>query len=121
MKDAIVAKVAAQAADFYQEALRNTTNYEVKGFWDKVGQLVSSILGLDSTVDHTKVLHRKTLLNYFVITSILFSFPSLLLQCHVQGLPTWNIGFLHSILQRIESRFVIFKNFVLHLSKNFNT
>jgi len=36
MKDAIVAKVAAQAADFYQEAVRSVTNYDVKGLWDKV-------------------------------------------------------------------------------------
>ena len=35
MKDAIIAKVAAQAADFYQEAYRSVTNYEVKGLWDK--------------------------------------------------------------------------------------
>jgi len=35
MKDAIVAKIAAQAADFYQEAVRCVTNYEVKGLWEK--------------------------------------------------------------------------------------
>ena len=36
MKDAITAKVAAQAADFYQQAYASVTNYEVKGLWDKV-------------------------------------------------------------------------------------
>lgn len=35
MKDAIIAKLAAQGADFYQEAVRSATNYEVKGLWEK--------------------------------------------------------------------------------------
>ena len=38
MKDAIVAKLAAQAGDFYQEAVRSATHYEVKGLWDKVNK-----------------------------------------------------------------------------------
>lgn len=42
MKDAITAKVAAQAADFYQEAYRAVTNFEVKGLWDKVRRFITS-------------------------------------------------------------------------------
>lgn len=36
MKDAIVAKVAAQAADFYQDAYRLAATPMVKSMWDKV-------------------------------------------------------------------------------------
>lgn len=36
MKDAIVAKVAMQAADFYQEASRAATHYELRGVFEKV-------------------------------------------------------------------------------------
>ena len=36
MKDAIVAKVAMQAADFYQEASRAATHYELRGMFEKV-------------------------------------------------------------------------------------
>ena len=36
MKDAIVAKVAAQAADYYQDAYRLATSPMVKSMWDKV-------------------------------------------------------------------------------------
>lgn len=39
MKDSIVAKVAMQAADYYQEAVRAATHYEVKSMWEKVVQL----------------------------------------------------------------------------------
>lgn len=35
MKDALIAKIAVQASDFYQEAVRAVTNYEVKGLWEK--------------------------------------------------------------------------------------
>ena len=36
MKSALIAKVAMQAFDYYQEAVRLATFYEVKGLWDKV-------------------------------------------------------------------------------------
>lgn len=46
MKDALVAKVAAQASDFYQEAVRSASNHEVKGLWEKVTVLYLLLFNL---------------------------------------------------------------------------
>ncbi|XP_065667183.1 programmed cell death 6-interacting protein [Hydra vulgaris] len=35
MKDAVVAKIAMQTSDFYQDANRNAAHYETKGLWEK--------------------------------------------------------------------------------------
>ena len=43
MKDAIVAKVAAQAADYYQDAYRLATSPMVKSMWDKVFTSLDSV------------------------------------------------------------------------------
>ena len=39
MKDAVVAKIAMQAADFYQDAHLNAAHYETKGLWEKVNSI----------------------------------------------------------------------------------
>ena len=60
MKDAIVAKVATQAADYYQDAYRLAASPMVKNMWDKVttsGQIGSIPVGLtsDSELTHLTV------------------------------------------------------------------